>query len=278
MKNFLSIFQRVPLVTWALGFAAAALYMFGHADAAAGTLLLALGPNGIPTAEDFERGRVTNPAQSEVIRQRLYDWNLYPTAGQTQLAFFSQQPGQGVTTALGGVAGTGKTPWDTNIELPNTLPSGKAFMIETIEVHFLPGSVSTANTYTPATIAFFNAVIALTVLASANDVNTVLQSGLLELNILSKNYLRETPLYTFPPKARISNESSIASNSATTAAAGFTVTNAVGRPYYLEPYVTLQAAMNFEVMVRWPAAVATPSGFNGRLGVYLDGFLMRASQ
>jgi hypothetical protein len=40
----------------------------------------------------------------------------------------------------------------------------------------------------------------------------------------------------------------------------------------------LQPAVNFEVLIRYPAAVATPSGFNGRIGVILDGYFMRASQ
>ena len=88
----------------------------------------------LPTAADFNARRVTNPNQSEIVRQRFYDYQLYATAGTTQLTFFSAPVGQGVTTALGGTAGTAKTLWDTNLELPNTLPSGKAFMIESIEV------------------------------------------------------------------------------------------------------------------------------------------------
>ena len=42
--------------------------------------------------------------------------------------------------------------------------------------------------------------------------------------------------------------------------------------------MTLQPAVNFDVTLRWPALVATPSGFNGRVGIILDGYLMRASQ
>jgi len=117
----------------------------------------------VPTAADFAAGRVTNPAQSEVIRQRLYDYLLYPAAGQTQLNFFSQPAGQGLTSALGAAAGSAKTQWDTNLVLPNQLPSGKAFMVESIEVDFMPGSVTTANTYTPNVVKFFAAAAALTV-------------------------------------------------------------------------------------------------------------------
>lgn len=232
----------------------------------------------LPTAADFNARRVTNPSQSEIVRQRFYDYQLYATAGTTQLTFFSSPVGQGLTTALGGTAGTAKTLWDTNLELPNTLPSGKAFMIESIEVLFFPGSVSTANTYTVASPALFNATASAAVQSQLADVNSFYQSGMLELNILSKNYLRETPLLAFPPKANFNLDAALASNSATTALNGAVNMRAAGRPYYLEPTIALQPAVNFEVVLRFPAAVATPSGFNARVGVILDGYFLRASQ
>ena len=232
----------------------------------------------LPTAADFNARRVTNPNQSEIVRQRFYDYQLYATAGTTQLTFFSAPVGQGLTTALGGTAGTAKTLWDTNLELPNTLPSGKAFMIESIEVLFFPGSVATANTYTVASPALFNATAAAAVQSQLADVNSFYQSGMLELNILSKNYLRETPMIAFPPKANFALDAALASNSATTALNGAVNMRASGRPYYLEPTIALQPAVNFEVVIRYPAAVATPSGFNARVGVILDGYFMRASQ
>lgn len=231
-----------------------------------------------PTAEDFNSRRVTNPGQSEIIRQRFYDYQLYAAAGSAQLTFFSQPVGQGVTTAQGGVVGTGKTQWDTNLELPNTLPSGKAFMIESIEVLYLPGSVSTANTYTPAALSLFAVAAAATVAAQVNDVNTFYQSGMLELNVLSKNYLRETPLMAFPPKAMLDLSAASASNSATVGQVSQVLAKASGRPYYIDPEISLQPAVNFEVKLSWPAAVANPSGFNARVGVLLDGYFMRASQ
>jgi hypothetical protein len=151
-------------------------------------------------------------------------------------------------------------------------------MIESIEVLFFPGSVSTANTYTVASPALFNATAAAAVMAQVADVNSFYQSGMLELNILSKNYLRETPLIAFPPKANFALDAAVASNSATTAEVGAVNMRAGGRPYYLEPTIALQPAVNFEVVLRFPAAVPTPSGFNARVGVILDGYFMRASQ
>jgi hypothetical protein len=160
----------------------------------------------------------------------------------------------------------------------NTLPSGKAFMIESIEVFFMPGSVSTANTYTPVAPTIFAAVSAATVGSQFADVNSFYQSGMLELNILSKNYLRETPMIAFPPKTNFDFSAAATSNSATTGVTQSGNMKAAGRPYYISPEIALQPAVNFEVVIRYPAAVATPSGFNARVGVILDGYFMRASQ
>jgi hypothetical protein len=151
-------------------------------------------------------------------------------------------------------------------------------MIETIEVVFYPGSVSTANTYTPAVPSVFNAAASAALQAALNDVNSFYQSGRLDLNILSKNYLRETPLVAFPPKTWIGMDVAVSSNSATVGSTALQIARASGRPYYIEPTIALQPAVNFEVVLSWPAAVPTPSGFNARVGVILDGYFMRASQ
>lgn len=233
---------------------------------------------GMPTREDFNRGRVTNPDQSEVIRKRYYDYLLYPTAGLLQMNFFSQQVGAGLTTAVGAAAGTTKTLADTNLELANTLPSGIEFLVESIEIVFDPGSVSTANTYTPANVSLFAAAAAAAVAGQLNDVNLILQSGIVQLKVLSKPYMTETPIRSFPPKTRLSVDSSMASTSATQGQNAIASGKADGRPYYMEPPITLQPAVNFNLFIGWPGLVATPSGFNGRLGVIFDGYEMRASQ
>lgn len=226
----------------------------------------------------FATYEVTRPDFAGVVRQTLHDSALYPTAGQTQLRLFSTPIGQGITTALGGTAGAVKTENDTNMQMGSTLPNGMKFLAESIEILFLPGSVSTANTYTPATIAIFNATAALAVAAALNDVNTFYQSGRLVFRVLDKVYTDEQPLMLFPPKAMTDLSAAIASNSATTAEVGAVLAKAVGRPYYLEPKVTLLPAVNFSLTLNWPAAVATPSGFNGRVVGRFDGLLMRAVQ
>jgi hypothetical protein len=227
---------------------------------------------------DFTSNRVTNPGQSEIVRQRLYDYQLYPAAGTQQLSFFQQPIGQGITTALGATVGSAKTQWDTSQELGGQLPSGKSFLVESIEVLYLPGASAAANTYTTANLSQFAAVAALALTAAMQDVQQFYSSGMLEFNILSKNYLRETPLLAFPPKAHLDLSAATATNSATTAMVAQGLAKAAGRPYYIEPRVTLQPAVNFEVLLRWPALVPTISTFNARVGVILDGYQLRASQ
>lgn len=231
-----------------------------------------------PTGQTFDAFRVTNPGFAEIIRQPLYDYQILPGAGSQRLAFFQQPIGQGVTSALGATVGTAKTYADTNMTLASQLPSGFQFLIEALEVQFYPGSVSTANTYTPATITFFAAVAAATVGAQMNDANTFYQGGLLELNVLQKNYLRMTPLVNFVPQRSLDLSATIASNSATTSEVGAGVVRPGGIPFELDPPITLMPACNFEVALGWPAVVALPSGFNARVGVVLQGYAWRAGQ
>lgn len=234
--------------------------------------------NRLPSSADFNAGRVVDPSRSEAIRQRLYDFLLYPTAGQQQFNFFALPIGQGITSAQGATVGTAKTLADTNMVAASQLPSGKRFIVETIEVVFYPGSVSTANTYTPANPSLFNATAAAAVAGQLNDLNLIMQSGVLDLRVLDKSYLTETPLGAFPPKTHLSIRSSVASNSATTAEVAIVNGYQDGRPYIVEPTITLDPAVTFGINISFPGAVATPSGFNGRLGVILDGYMQRAGQ
>ncbi len=170
--------------------------------------------NGFPTAADFNARRVTNPGQSEVIRQRLYDYQIYPAAGTTQLTFFQSPIGQGTTSAVGATTGTAKTFFDTNQELGGQLPSGKSFLIESVEIVFFPGA--TATGYIPVSEAFVGATAASTQVLPIGDANIFYNAGLVELNVLSKNYVRETPAIAFPPKANY-DLSAAFGNGATTA-------------------------------------------------------------
>ena len=227
----------------------------------------------------FDAGRVTNPAMSEAIRQSLYDFQIYPQAGSQFLSFFQSQIGQGLTSAPGAVAGTNKTAADTNMALSGQLSNGLVQLVESIEVMFYPGSVATANTYTLDNLTIFAAVSAVAPSAQIDDTNAFYRSGSLSFTVLAKKYVEEAPIGRFPPKAAIHVEGAVATNSATTSEVGWAAAYAGGQVRMLDPLgVTLQSTMNFNVTLTWPGLVAMPSGFNGRVGVILDGFQGRASQ
>lgn len=235
-------------------------------------------PGQVPDAMDFEMGRVTSPDQSEVTRGSLYDYQLYPLAGVTEMQFFANPAGQGIATALGAVVGSVKTLSDTNIQVANTLPSGKAFRIFSIEVRFWAGNSAAANTYTRRPKSNFAAVAVATVANEVDDVDAFYQSGLFELAVLDKVYIRETPLVSFPTQVGISFAGMISTNSATTSEVEGHITQSAGREYQMKVAFTLLPQQNFSVALKWPGVVATPSGFNGRVGVILNGFFMRATQ
>lgn len=210
---------------------------------------------------DLNKHRVNRPGDREYLRQTFYDIQDYDSDGQQQLLFFQVPKGQG-----------GKTIADTNMESAGTLPQPKFFQVESIEILFFPG-VSPVQLGTEFAASEF-----------ANDVYTVAKSGSLKFFIGSKAYLEEAPLGRFPPKTRL--ETAFAAtlqrsqDTAANAQDQITMDYAAfaGRPYRVEPHILLEPTQNFVVELNWPAAVALPSGVDGRIGVVMDGILIRNSQ
>jgi hypothetical protein len=237
-----------------------------------------------PTLRTLSDGSVNRPGAIEVVRQRLFDHLLYVAAGQTTLNFFQQPIGQGVTTALGAAVGAAKTRADTNLELAGQLPAFKNFVIESIELTIIPGTSAAANTFIPAnpftTIADPTVAAGLLNQGPANDITTFYRSGWLVLFIGSKEFLVEAPFGAFPPKTRTNTEGATAYGGTITAAQQVSFRNASrnGRPYFVQPEITLPSGQNFVVQLNWPGVVALPSGFNARIGVVMDGFTFRNSQ
>jgi hypothetical protein len=230
-----------------------------------------------PTMEDMIGYSVNRPGQWERVRQALYDTTIYATAGATSLNFFATPVGQGLSAAPGNANGT-KTLADTNMTLAGQVPAGQNYLVETIEVDFRPGSVSTANTFTLVNPIVFNAAASSgTVFGAVSDVAAIYTTGFLNFSVGSKNYLTEGPMNKFPPQQRLSVQGAVASTSATVGQTAITLARAEGRPYHVDP-IRLENGQNFSVTCNWPVAVATPSGFNGALRVSLDGYLFRASQ
>ena len=232
----------------------------------------------IPSINEARQSYSVNRLDAtEGIRQSLYDFQLYPAAGLPQFTFFQLQQGQGLSSHPLN-ANNVKGIWDSNMESSGQLPNPKRFLIESIEVSFEAGSVATANTFTTVSPVAFAAVAAATVGSYITDINVVRQVGVVGLFIGSKYYLQEAPIGRFPPKVRPELTGTVASNSATTAEVFAGTLKQVGRPYFIEPAIFLESTQNFRVDIAFPAAQPLPSGFNGRIGVILDGYLYRNSQ
>lgn len=207
----------------------------------------------IPDLEQLRKFNVNRPGQVEVVRSSLYDFQAYAQAGQTSLQFFQVPQGQ-----------SNKTLADTNMTNAGALPSPQSFLIETIEIYFLPG----------------NAISATGAIAAENwnDVYDVFKSGWLDLFIGSKSYLQEAPIGKFPPRCGVAGVGALAD---TTSAAASRVTvidyaSFGGPTYQLEPNILLVPTQNFKVSLNWPTAVAISVA--GRIGISLGGILYRNSQ
>ncbi len=210
----------------------------------------------IPALTELQQYNVNRLGMTEGIRQSLYDFTTYDSAGHTQLTFFQQPIGQG-----------GKTKADTNMESAGQLPQPKNFFITSIEVHFYPGS--TIDTFAAAAAA---------APSQADDVYKLMPTGYLDMFIGSKSYLTEAPIGRFPATTGLKLNSALASNSATVGMIKSEYANFGGKPYILDPGVLLVPNQNFNITLNWPAAVALPSGVDARIGVILNGYLYRNSQ
>lgn len=223
-----------------------------------------------------------NPGQEwEIIKQSLYDFQIYPTAGAAAFNFFATGIGSGLSASPGNANGA-KVLADTNMTQAGVLPSPMMFYAQSIEIDFQPGSVNTANTFTPqppgSSAAAPAAGTGVVQIGAANDVAAVYKAGALRFVIGQKAYLEEAPLLRFPPKCRLEADVAVGGNSATTANFAIAVLRSGGRPYQLDPGIGIFSMQNFVVNLQFPVVVATPSGFNGRIGCILDGWLFRAVQ
>jgi hypothetical protein len=219
----------------------------------------------IPSFQEAKAFIVNRPGAEEVIRQSLYDFQTYATAGFTSQRFFQVPQGQ-----------SSKTEQDTNLSLAGQLPQPQYHLSESIEIHFLPG-------VSPVTVVT-GTDVAAAVTNFSNDVYSVLKAGSLTLRIGSKDFLEEAPLYRFPPKTKFEVEFGAALQIAQAMAADANTqivgdyASACGRPYFLDPPLLIPPTQNFDVELRFASAVATPSGEDARIGVILDGLLYRLSQ
>lgn len=231
-----------------------------------------------PTLQSFKDYMVNQAGVSEVIRQSLYDSQIYTAAGTTgNLTFFQNPIGAGTTSSPNNTGS--KTIADTNMVLAGQLPAPQGFWIQSIEVDFQGGS-TTGTTYQIQTPVITTPTFAAANIGGADgDINAFYTGGQLTLTVGTKPYLQEAPLLYFPPKVRFEYDAALSGvTNATSVVVTKSKLKAGGRPYILEPGIPLMTSQNFNVTLFWPAAVTTPSGFPGRVLVRLDGWLFRAVQ
>jgi hypothetical protein len=219
------------------------------------------------------------PDAIQSIRQPLYDRLVYPNAGVAQLRFFQQPQGQGNSSAIGGT-GAVKTLDDTNMEAAGQLPSPKAFLATSIEVIVDPGSISTANAWSPIDMAFLTNASAAAIpvnMNSINDVNRILIGSWLDFFVGSQSYLTVSRGDSFPVKSYVSADTSTMV-SGNLGVSGVAVARAVGRPFYLNPPILLMPNVNFVITLNWGVVVATPTAQNARISTRLDGIMYRNAQ
>lgn len=209
-----------------------------------------------PSMQQLEQYNVNVEGQPEVIYQPIYDYQAYPAAGFTELAFFQVPEGQG-----------GKSFDDTNMSLTAALPVPVNMAITDVQVWFFPGSVVGSSGALSETGRNWN------------DADAVLGGGNLQLEIGSKEYLVDAPLMKFPPQARLAGAAALADSSTAAADAGSQINYATGsgRIYDLVP-LRLISQQNFVIRLRFGTAIATPSTVAGRIGVALGGFRYRLAQ
>lgn len=213
----------------------------------------------MPSVAELSRYDVNRRGMEEGVKQSLYDFQAWGASGVgvTQYNFFQVPVGQ-----------SSKTKADTNMTNAGMLPAPQAFLVQSIEVYFQPAG---------EIMRILSA--ATDVDAWSDDMNAALYGvGYLELTIGSKPYLTEAPLIRFPPKTKLRGNFAIAETAAATNGHFMDLSQAEGRPYFIDPPLLIPATQNFNVQINFPTAITLPSAGNARIGVVLDGILYRLSQ
>lgn len=203
-------------------------------------------------------------ASPDQIWYPTYDYLTYPTTGQSQLAFFTNPIGAGVTSAPG--ASGSKTESDTNLTSAGLFPKGNRFYWVGVEVKFWPGAAVARGPAAETTVG-----------QNWNDVNNVLKSAWLRVRIQNRDYVLDGPLDLFPPTTRLAGAAAIADS--TTAGANlltqFDYAVGAGRPYEIVPQ-WIDNMQGFTAVMFWPALVTVTNA--ARIGLRLLGYLIRDPQ
>lgn len=225
-------------------------------------------PSGVIPEADLSEYDV-NREGWEAVRQTLYDSASYVAAGQSTMAFFQTQQGQGSAILGSG----GKTTSDTNMQLGGQLPAMQKFLVESIELQFWPTTPSVTKDLPAATGAIANDLRNL-----VNDAYIFARAGTLTFFVGSKNYLQEAPLGKFPAKIHFDVNAAVEGGTGDVTGQAIAFAKVTGRPYHIAPYsVLLISSQQFGVNLTWPEGAQTITN-PAKVVCVLDGVLYRRSQ
>ncbi len=220
--------------------------------------------------------RVGVPGQKDVIWNPLFDFQAFPSGGVAggQLTFFSNQQGQGTSSAPGVGTNVPKTQYDTNLPAPNALTLGNEFYCIGSETLVYPGVNNTTNT--PFGILPGRSLTAPTNIGLfTDDVWEVGNQGFKALKVgTDRYYIQDGPLMMFPPVTRLAINSSLAGLSGTNVGGVIEYAAFSGEPYTLVP-IYLQTNQLFTMFYYFATQIALPSAQIARIGERLRGYLIR---
>ncbi len=191
----------------------------------------------------------------EVHRHTLYHMRPYAAAGYTERIFFGETSG----SATNGWA-------DTNMQVAGAMAGNEAMVVQYVRVLFIPdpADYNAANTATPV---------------SFGEMLELYQDRVwLQLTIADKPYVTGAPLLLFPAGM---GPGSIVGGAATVLRNVSYAQN--GSPdnrslYLIDPPIAILPNRSFNVTIRWVVAQAVTTTTTSRLGVFLDGYRVRAVQ
>lgn len=198
-------------------------------------------------------------SNEEAVDQPIYHIQSYGTGGSTSLTFFNVAQG-GATNGLS----------DTNMDQAGALSAGKRFAIFGLSVAFFGSAPQVFNAASTA--------------SNLNDAKAVLE-GIANLNliVLSKTYYQCAPLAYLP--AGFGTFIGGAAYQRTQASGadgnGFIAEGVNGMPIptairRLRVPIPIPQQVNFSVTMNFNAAITVSTA--SRIGVFLDGVLIRAKQ
>ncbi len=191
----------------------------------------------------LNKSNVRFQGMQDVIWEPLYDTVVYPAAGVREIAMFQEAIGN-----------NGKTVLDTNMDMNGQISSGKNFMITGIELWFVPSQDSDSG-----------AAVNIT-----DDVRAFANNGAAILTILSKDYVRQAPLGSFPQSSHVELD-------AATTVAATNIENAynTGNPFEI---LDLRLPSNTNFKLTLVDLAALPSTEDGKIIAKLNGFSYRNVQ